>query len=59
MLCVYGCMLNQGAHLVVRACGSWNGDALNVPILGLNLFTDVVHDVCVLLIIQKLISSHL
>lgn len=47
------------ACLIVSSLGSRYGNGLNVAILGLYLFSDVIHDVAVFLIIQQLITSNL
>ena len=49
----------SGTNLVFGRCGSWDGNAHDVSILGLNLLCDVVHDVVVFLLVQQLITSHL
>lgn len=53
------CMAKRKTDHVLRGGGARDGNVLDVPILGLNLLSDVIHNVTVLFFIQQLVTSYL
>ncbi len=56
---VHECRGGEGTDPVCRGSRARDCDLGDVPILGLYLFSDVIHDIAVLLFIQQLITGNL